>query len=330
MKKIIKKHKKLTFLFIYIIFPIILVAFWFFASLLFSNQTSFSVLDYAHQKGVIKKSPDGKILKGQKITGSFTAKENNLGIVKVRFNNFVQQDYDAEDVLAFKIKEKGRKSWLFENTYRSGVLQNGLLLAFGFPPIHNSFGKEYDFEIESLYGNGENSVEFISRSNTIFSSYQYDKASILRDSNSFTTFLWKKVKSSFTNRDFFLSSIIFILPAFYYVIFLSIIKFKKRLGEKNALVAVVLVLILFDIIFFKIEYLGIILGLMGLWIILIWFFKITAKSTFIITFILIYVWVFCVYFQIPLNFNKMNIWTFAFLLTGSTQLIFEDKVSRKK
>lgn len=332
MKKRIKKYKKFQNLLFYLLVPVLLVSFWLFASLFFVKQTSFSVIDYAHSAKDIREFPSGKILKGKKIKGTFIARENNLGIVKIRFSDFIQQNYNAEDILAFRIKEEGDTSWRYFNNYRSGLLQGGLLLPFGFPKIADSQGKKYYFEVESLLGNGENSVQFHPGNNVLFTSYQYNKEDILKSKKSIISYFIKKFISSYTNLDFILSSTLFILPLFYFIVFVVFLKFKKKLGNANNVSFIVLSGVAIDILSFRIEYLGIVLCLLGVWIAGILYYKISARTTLLISFTLIIIWISCSYFKVPLYYNKFNIWVYAFLLVGSVQLLFEEKLKllRKK
>src|SRR3989344_5614403 len=79
--------------------PIVLLIFWWALSLFFNDKISFSVLVYSQDSSLIKQTNKGKLFKEDKIFGEFKAKDNHLGIVLLRFKEFVKPDYRGEDVL---------------------------------------------------------------------------------------------------------------------------------------------------------------------------------------------------------------------------------------
>ena len=90
----------------WIIIPCILLLLWFSLSLTYSSYKSFTVLQYPQNQDKNNTFFEKKLLKGQKLIGKFEAKENNLGIVAVKFGNVPRVEFEKEDTIVFRIKEE--------------------------------------------------------------------------------------------------------------------------------------------------------------------------------------------------------------------------------
>lgn len=307
------------------IVPFFLISFWFLASIFFNNKISFSVLIYNHPQAINKVEIKHKLIKGKKVTGSFVAKDNYLGIVLVNFEKFIKPDFRGEDVLAFRIKEKGAKDWYYFNNYRSGLLQSQLQFPFGFPPIGLSKGRTYQFEIESVLGNSTNAVSV--GSTTIMSGSQMPKKEILGSKLRIISFLIKKVTTSFVSKEFIFSSFIYLLPFLLYVIWQMFLRNLKV--EKNKLLMAVASLITLDILILKEYYLGIYLTLLLGCIVAIIVNKIKSSVIFSMAFGLLFFWIVTLYFNINGDYSKVNVWVYTFFIIGTIQIIIEErKVSK--
>lgn len=324
MKKINKKTEiLLNKKFVIIAIITLLGALWWGSSLLLSKQISFSVINYSHDFGGYKTE---SLLKGDKIKGEFRAKDTFLGIVYLRFNDFVKVDYNEEDVLSFKIKEKGQEDWYYYNNYRTGQFKNSLLFPFGFPVIFDSKNKVYVFEIESLAGNGHNSVQ-LNSSRALLSGHQYSKAEIQGSKIRLVNYLFKKSFYSIQSLDFILSSLVFALPLLFYILWLIVIrKYKKA---QLILALSVPILIFIDIFLLKTVYVGLLFGLLGIWLLSIKLNKLGPKVSFLVAVFLVIVWAGLTTFGIHTFSNKLNVWTYAFLVIGFAQLILEERKNEK-
>lgn len=328
MKNMNKKIKKISinsFIFVGLL-PFLLIVFWFISSLFLNNKISFSVLLYKQSQSDIKQIYSDKLLKGGKIAGEFKAKENYLGIVMLRFNNYVKHDFSSEDILLFKLREKGTKNWYYINNYRSGLLENNLLFPFGFPIIKDSKNKFYQFEIESLLGNDINAVELNKNNFTFLSGYQFPKSEILSSKKSTTKFLVKKSITSLTNLDFLLSSILYLLPFIIYVFIYILSPWWKRIKYLGYILFVLLLILIFsDIFFIKEFYIGVLISLILGWIHIIVKNKLESRVNFLFAFVLILLWVLLIELKITDFQNKINIWTYTFLVIGLVQAVLEEK-----
>ena len=324
-----KKNKKniLNGLVFKVLTPLLLLFFWVFSSLIFNSRTSFSVLEHGNSDAVLKGKIHGKLYKNEKIEGEFTAKENNLGMVMIRFNDFVLPDYRGEDDLLFKLKEKGKKDWYYFNSYRSGLLKRQLLFPFGFPIISESKGKAYEFELQSLYGNSTNAVELSGIKPIVKTTYQFPRKEIAGSKMRIIKFLPVKIINSFTNIDFLLSSVTYLLPFALYF-FMMIFFIKKTILSRRIFTTVLYIFILTDLVVLRELYTGIFTVLVFWYAISMNVNKVRARTTFILTTFLIIFWIFLVSVGNNVYSLKLNVWVYALFLIGTFQLIVENK--RKK
>lgn len=325
INKIIKKNLFNKFLFLGVI-PFLLISFWVIASLFFNNKISFSVLLYRQAQNDIKLVTSEKLLKGDKISGEFVAKENYLGLVMLRFNEYIKHDFKSEDVLAFRVKQKEDKNWYYINNYRSGLLENNLLFPFGFPVINNSKDRIYQFEIESLLGNETNAAEVSKNHLSLFTGYQFPKSEILSSKKATFNFLIKKSTISFTNLDFLLSSSLYLIPLIAYVfIYLMSLWWKKIKNLRVVLSRLLILLILLDIFIIKEVYIGVLSILIFGWVYSVIKNKFDSKINFLFVFLLILIWILFTVFDISEFQNKINIWAFTFLTIGLIHTVIEEK-----
>jgi len=312
----------------YFLIPIILLLLWVTCSLFLGNDLSFSVIKASHSNKDISLLSEGKILKGEKIAGEFSARENYLGIVLIKFNDYVKPDYQNEDVLIFKIKEKGLKKWYYEHKYRSGSFEYLKYYPFGFSPISDSKNKKYQFVLESTKGTEANGLEVDESSNILVTGYQIPKGEIQSSRSSFISFILTKAKHSFTNSSFLLSSTIYLIP---FVIYLLVLLTKKRQKfVRKYLIFVVLLLTFFDLFILKDFYSGVLFSLLTLWIAYIFVKKLESRVTFIFSFSLIFIWIILVFFKNITFQNKLNIYVYFLLLIGLVQLFIEEKMNLKR
>lgn len=301
-----------------------LLVFWFCASLLFVKQTSFTVLDITHNQDASFHS-SGKLMKGSVYRGEFKSTENYLGILKVRFKDFIRTDYRGEDVLQFRIKKKGSKDWYYLNNYRAGLLENQLLFPFGFPVIDQSKDVNYVYEIESLLGNNSNAVT-VDASSSLITGHQLSEREIFGSKKRILLFLYKKTISSFTNPDFLLNSIIFFIPLGIFI--LLKLTYKKYL-QKEFLALFTVSLIAVDLVLLHEVYNGVLLGALIMWVFSIWLYKLESSVSFFFAFLLIVLWLILMLVGIDASFSKFNIWTYIFLTIGILQLVCEERFHPK-
>jgi SAM-dependent methyltransferase len=308
--------------------PCALLLFWFVGALLFNNQISFSVLTYRHPTNAIRSSMVDQLYKGKKIAGSFTAKENHLGIVMLTFEHFVKPDFVGEDILAFRIREKGSPTWFYENSYRSGSLEHQLQYPFGFPVVEESKGKTYEFEIESLNGSARNAIQLNKRSPLLMTGYQFLKKDLMVSKKTLINFLLAKIGTSFTNPDFLLRSTLYLVPFIVYI--LAVIFYRQFIGVAAYVSYGLVTLMILDTVFLQEVYLGVILVINALWITCIYVRVITSKTSFSIAGFALLIALPAMVFGQSEMINKLCIWMYCMLVIGTLQAIVEEIIGTKK
>lgn len=193
-------------IFIWMVFPTFLIFLGVGLSVLkiYRDEISLLTLTYGFSRNQLISWKDGELYAGEKIVGEFIAKENYLGIVAVRFDNFAHIN---DDYVIFRLKEKGNKSWYYQNRYKVDQFQPGQLFPFGFPIIKDSVNKKYIFEVESVKGEPGNAIR-IDLTNPVFiTRYKFPKEVVFREDD----FTSKKVVS-LKNED--VSKFVFQAPKF--------------------------------------------------------------------------------------------------------------------
>jgi hypothetical protein len=218
----------------------ILIAIWIFASgqSITKSGVSRNSLELSHRSQDFITRPVNQLTQGQKIVGRFTAKENNLGQLAVRFTGNYKEPSDR---IVFRFKPENHHQWYYQAEYNTDQFQNNQLFPFGFPLIEQSKGQSYIFEIESLSGSTESGQIGISKENPPFTSrYTFSPRSVI----AISTFLIKKTFNILSNSDFLATSFIFIIPILFY---LALIAHKKA----YYLILFPLLVIFIDLLIFR-------------------------------------------------------------------------------
>lgn len=153
-----------------------------------------------------------KLLANDKVSLEFKADENKLGTIEILFNNYRKIN---TDIITFRIKEKGKNYWYYQNDYDSGIMDSGQFFPFGFSPIKDSKNKNYIVEIESKNGNQENSVSLSRETKFFQAKYSFPKAYLLQNKHLIPHFIFIKIKnylSFFSPKDFFGIYLALVLP----------------------------------------------------------------------------------------------------------------------
>ncbi len=345
----------------FVIIPLFLLLLWF--GLTFSYiihlDTAFSLLSYNLPQTVFTHLPQGKLEKGDFVSGEFVAQENNLGILSLRFETFFRPAYQNEDVLLFQIKQKDAKNWYYKNEYRDGLVYDVPFFPFGFPIISSSKGKTYEFKITSLKGDSSNSVAMSERWQNIAAKYKFTKHELLQNKVALLQFSIKKFISSLETIDVLFSSFVYLLPLFFYLMLLSPLgKYLKKpllfIGQKffNLGNSRFLKFLLpsfkasqrFSIIFCDTILLGVALidGFylqLGndfiyllvpiLWIFVQRHFRFTSRKTFIVGISMLLFPPVSLLFNLGQIAENMAVWAYLFLVAGTIQIIIDLKSEKQ-
>ena len=341
----------------YLVLPLLLILFWLLFTLLFiiNFDTSFSIWSYNHPNSDFTKLTFNPLYKGNKISGEFKAKDNNLGIVSIRFQTFIRPPYSLEDIYLFRIKEKGKQKWYYQNTYKSGLVYDIPFFPFGFPQIQNSKGKTYEFEVISLNGNYVNALEISDRKPILVSKYKYSREVLVRNKTALINFLFTKINNSMQNPDVWFSSFIYFLPFLFYLFWISIFEkyvdtVRNRLDyffdilSKNKYISpilrvikkfvfhldlIIIFIVLIDILVIQLKNDIAYIVLIALWIITLEKYKMSSKYSFFTAFTILFLSPLFLVFKEEPTSEKASIWGYMFLVAGTIQYFIENKKSSK-
>ncbi len=340
------------------IFPLLLLVLWLVLTFFYiiTFDTSLTVISSNHSKESFDKVTYNKLIKGERISGSFTATENNLGIVSVKFQTFIRSPYKDEDHLVFRFKEKGASKWYAENTYRDGLIYDVPFFPFGFPKIADSKGRKYQFEVQSLNGNEINSVALSKKGQVLFSKYQVSKTLLLHNKKEFAVFIYKKFMSSMLSLDVKFSSFIYLLPFIFYCLWISPLKKNTLLpAAKNInslslrmrkkypykllvpilklikqillyeLDSLIIIVVLVDIFMIQLKNDVMYIIIAALWLITLKAYKLDSRKSFLAGIFILLLPPILLSFRDEPTAEKAAIWAFVFLVAGTIQLISESK-----
>lgn len=243
---------------------------------LLTYPEKFSILSFSHNRNNFSNFQNTELLKGQTIKGEFVAKENNLGIVALRFNTYGRINKDS---VIFRIKQKNADSWYYQNKYKADQFQPNDFFTFGFPIMDDSKGKAYQFEIESLYGRNGEAVGLSMMEPSFLTKYQFSNTKFSLD------YIAKKIMNSFSDSKFIFHAILYFIPLCFYILFLLLnLKFISRSYILLALNFLVIVFDIFDVVNLH-DNGAVIFLILGFLVIQFRFYKISSKVLFFIVFL---------------------------------------------
>lgn|GEM_PF-1134638 len=319
-------------------------------------DTSLSVLSDTHGRESFNKLTYSKLYAKDAVSGTFKATEDNLGIVSIKFQTFIRPPFKDEDKILFRIREKGARDWYYESVYRDGLIYDLPVFPFGFPKITNSKNKEYYFEIESLNGNWSNSIAISRNGQILFSKYQFSKARLLHDKKELIIFALKKFLSAIYTTDVRFSSIIYLLPLVFYIIWISpfrrfvygeILKsigksIKKHKDNKIIMVLVPVFKVIKNILIYNIDWIVVCIVLLDIFIVqvnndivyvvtvAVWIatlraYKLSNKLTFLFGLSLLVLSPILLTMREQSLSEKATVWAYMFIIAGIIYGIFFEK-----
>lgn len=317
-----------------IIIPI-LILFWLISSLLFINRVSFSVLTYQTQNVTSSNNAITLLYKDQAYKGEFISKDNNLGMIILKLDNYKKPKFGAEDILVFKFKEKGKSNWDYTMEYASSLFDSQSYFPFGIPIIPDSKNKHYEFEFLSTKGDSNNHIK-LKTPLTFITGYQYSKPEILGGSLKTVEFIYNKVLGFITDLDLVLKSLIYLAPLIIFLIIYTLLKhlFLKikyiTIPFNNKYIKILVLLILIKLLLPKDTSIDSFFILLVIWIGAVIIFKLKSDISFFLSLSLLLIWVLIIPLGLQNLQNKLNVLVYALFTFGSLQLLYEEKKSEGK
>ena len=192
------------------------------------NRVSLLTLKHSYHKESFVVSKTGELLSGDKLIGEFRAHDNNLGIIEIRFSTYGRISNDS---FTFRLKERGDKEWYYTNTYKAKEFGGYPLFPFGFPIISNSKGKDYHFELESLYGKPRNAVGISTDEPVVVTKHKFNTHQLLADKKELFIFLFKKTKELIEDID---RDILYVFVLIY-IVLISPFIVRRFISQKSIL-----------------------------------------------------------------------------------------------
>jgi len=202
-----------------IIVPVILFAIGCFGLFNYLKAGEFGLLklDVRGKFTDLESTRSGELLQGDKAYGEFHSTYPNLGLISVRFYN---QDRDSDDMLVFRLREKGQSDWYYQAEYKTDQFLPHKLFSFGFPIIQNSNGKTFEFELESLRGATGSGILIDYQKPIFIAKSSFDKEVLLSNKTQLSHFLLSKVINIFGDQDTIINALLFFLPLIVYLVYL--------------------------------------------------------------------------------------------------------------
>lgn len=251
------------------------------------------------------------------LKGEFTAQNNYLGLLTIRFDN---KDI-IEKNSVFKIKEKISNTWYHISNIDAVQYNIKPLYTFGLPTITDSKNKTYQFEIVlSDYVSGDPNLMLSAHKPIVTSQYVYPWKVFLKDRHALLGFVQRKISyqlhSPFAPWVFFAYS----LPLIGYLIYAFMLHKYIPLSISLKPIALIALLgISIDVFVLQNNYdiLALILSL--IWILGIFFHKVRPQTSILMALILL-IW--CPFFLIAHMewvAEKSANWVFIFATIGFFQ-----------
>lgn len=306
----------------------LLLIFWVVSSLLFVNHLSFTIVTFQTRNDLQIKNSTVDVDERNVYEGQFTSRDNNLGLIILEIEKYKNPAFGKEGIVAFKLQEKGKNDWGFQKEYSSGLFDSQSEFAFGFPPIPDSKGKIYLFQL-SLKGEADNKMK-LEANNYIVTGYQYSKSEIRKNKLQAIEFIFNKTLGSFTDTGFVIKSLKYLFPLALFLIGFFGLKNIRIRFKKEHLKILFVGMVLFELLFSKYIRVEGFYVLLALWMLAIAVYEIKSRVSFILGFLLITLWA-CI---IPLGQksleSNLNVWIYALFVIGFIQLLIEERSNNEK
>jgi len=319
----------------YVILPIVLLFAGAILSIVYFLNSDLNLKVLSHNESKYDIRNDDGIIKGE-----FTASDNYLGIISLRFNN--KEIIYGNSV--FRIKNILDSSWYYTATISATQYSTVPFYAFGFPIIKNSKNNTYKFEVKLNSSRKELSIG--SYEPILVSRYIYPQKELLKNANLLVKLVKTKVVYYLYSAESWKIICIYSIPLvayLFYLIFeskLQTISYIDSLKRETRFVLspymlFVLLSMLIDVFAMK----GISTGIIGIIILLYAFCLVTYNIKPRFSYYLALLYLFFCPFLLSAGMEwvtkKSAIWVYIFLVVGTVHtilnqnLIFE-KINKKK
>lgn len=301
-----------------------LIMFWFWASINITSNYGVTSLVYEYDKKNYINYKSDQLLKNQYIKASFESKDQNLGIVAVRFNTFNRINSDR---ILFRLREIGSEDWLYTNVYKVDQFQPDKFFTFGFSPIVDSYKRNYEFELISLNGVKGDAVALSNIEPVFITVHSFSRSELLSSSSGLGIFILKKFFNFFNSLSSTITTFVYLMPLlFYYVIK----KNYNKLTNNFRLIFYIYIFSLLCYIFF-INQINILFGILFFifWLIIVYKYKFESRISYFISLLSLILSLILLIIGEPFRAEKAALVFYYFLVMGFVVSLCELKFKFK-
>lgn len=326
-KKYINKLTKWIFVPLVLFFVGIALFFVYF----FNSDINPNILSFNHSSLNLKNNKEV-------VSGTFTAQENYLGIITVRFD---KKEVLSGDLL-FRIKNVLDKDWYHEATVAASQYYVLPQYRFGLPVIAKSKNQTYLFEVRLLDNAPRNSNLTLSKTYPVLiSQYSFPKNILLENKMLLAQFIFKKISYYMYQDSSWKVLAIYSIPLILYFVFLLFesklrsFEFIQKLRNKILFILKPYVLFIFLCIFIDIfvirKHSDSVTPLFTLlWILGVAAYQLESRYSFGIALVFLAFCPFLLSANMDWMAEKSAIWAYMFLVVGTIHTIFEMKADESK
>lgn len=265
------------------------------------------------------------------ISGKFTAQENFLGIVTIRFNN--KESPIGNSV--FKIKNILDDGWYHEATIAASQYYTVPQYAFGIPVIAKSKNQTYLFEIRHLDNTPDGrSLILSSKYPVLISQYSFPKSIFIENKSLLFEFIYKKISYFMLDEASWKVLLVYSIPLVLYLLFLifesklQTFRFVIKAREKLTSIFKPYLLFLFLYIFIDVFIIrkyseSVITLFIFLWILEVSANRLESRYSFALAFVLFMFCPFLLSVNIDWVAEKSALWAYMFLVMGTVHALIE-------
>jgi hypothetical protein len=182
---------------------------------LYRNKANLLTEVHGYKKDTFTRYKDGELVAGDTLTASIQSKDNNLGIIAIRFDTAGKI---RNGTYTFKIKQSGASDWYYVNTYNAKAFGGYTFFPFGFPSIADSKDKTYIIELESHAVALSDAVAVAHVESAIQAKHKFSKEEVFNDKHTLVTLLYVNLVHIIFDKS--VQTIFLTLSAFFLVAFI--------------------------------------------------------------------------------------------------------------
>ncbi|MFA6004866.1 MAG: hypothetical protein WC775_00070 [Patescibacteria group bacterium] len=172
------------------------------------------------------------VTKPQRIVGTFTASEMNLGIVSLKFD----QKIPLEGSIHFSLRRFGSNTRYAVSTITAPQLMPETFIDFGLPIIKDSKNVKYVFEISLKSKKNPNQRMVLSSNSPVFiTRYSFSKKELLTDREVLRNFIYKKLSYYASTEHSWKIFFIYSIPILLYILYLAAGRHATSTEDRNTL-----------------------------------------------------------------------------------------------